>query len=308
MNLRQLLALSTILIATTSASAQPSLDPESSGPCLWRIVVKAEPHPLLTPAFRDQVRRDLIAALQPAIGPLGTVDVIDLDDALAGKSDSLVQDFAAKGFAALDGARDLTGVKTHFLRIEVRDGQYYLESRQHDGFAGLASPVIRKQSTRSPELVGRTAGLMIDRDFGLVGTLDPAAANATEVTVQFRGGKLGPVDRLVKEGDIFALARIKKAANRAAPPPARTATGKIIAPPAGTAEAAALTPEVHAFTYLKVASLQPDGSAKCSVIRSPNFQTTLPGGPAVMGYRCMKLSTVQSPIAVKLASGEGASS
>ena len=49
--------------------------------------------------------------------------------ALAGKADSVVQDFAAKGFAALDAPRDLTGVKTHFLRLEVRDGQYHLESR-----------------------------------------------------------------------------------------------------------------------------------------------------------------------------------
>src|SRR5438552_2069921 len=97
MPLRLLLAASIVLVLGSPAFAQPSLDPEASGPCLWRIVVKTEPHPLLTGAFRDQLRRDLIAALQPAIGPLGTVDVIDLDDALAGKTDSLVQDFAAKG-------------------------------------------------------------------------------------------------------------------------------------------------------------------------------------------------------------------
>ena len=307
MSQRMLIAACAVFVLASSAAAQPSLDAEASGPCLWRVVVKAEPHPLLTNAFREQLRRDLIAALQPAIGPLGTVDVIDLEDALTGKTDSLVQDFAAKGFAALEGARDLTGVKTHFLRIEFRDGQYHLESRQHDGFVGLASPVIRKQSTRSPEVVGRTAGLMIDRDFGLAGTLDPVVANATEVTVRFRGEKLGPVDRLVKEGDIFALSRIKKAANRAAPPPARTATGKIIAPPAGTAQPSALTPEIHSYTYLRVAGLQPaDGSARCTVIRSPSFQSTLPGGPAVMGYRCLKLNTVQSAVAVRLSSGEGA--
>jgi hypothetical protein len=308
MSLRLPLASAAILFLASPLFAQPSLDPEPAGPCLWRIVVKAEPHPLLTASFRDQIRRDLIAALQPAMGPLGTVDVIDIGEALAGKADALVQDFAAKGFAALDTPRDLSGVKTHFLRIEVRDGQYHLESRQHDGFAGLASPVIRKQSTRSPELVGRAAGLIIDRDFGLAGTLDPAAANATEVTIRFRGGKLGPIDRYVKNGDIFALSRITKAANRPAPPPARTATGKIIAPPAGSAPPpAALTPAVHAFTLLKVLSVQADGSAKCAVIRSPNFKATLPGGPAVMGYRCLKLTTVQSPIAVRLASGSDGS-
>lgn len=302
---RILVSAAFVFLFTSPVVAQPSLDPEPAGPCLWRIVVKTEPHPLLTASFRDQLKRDLVAALQPAIGLLGTVDVIDLDEALAGKADSLVQDFAAKGFTALDGTRDLTGVKTHFLRVEVRDGQYHLESRQHDGFVGLASPVVRKQSTRSPELVGRAAGLMIDRDFGLAGTLEqPYAANATEVTVRFRGGKLGSVDRFVKEGDVFALAKITKVANRVAPPPARTATGKIIAPPAGSAPPAALKPEVHSFTLLKVVSVQlADGTARCTVIRSPNFRDTLPGVPVVLGYRCLKLSTVQAPIAVRLVSG-----
>ena len=304
MSFRPAIAVVVVVLSAAPSYAQVGLDSEGSGPTLWRIVVQTEKHPLLTTAFRDQLRRDLVAALQPAIGPLGTVDVIDLDDALAGKSDALVQDFAAKGFAALDGARDLTGVKTHFLRIEVRDGQYHLESRQHDGFAGLPSPVVRKQSTRAPELVGRTAGLMIERDFGLTGTLEPAKADATDVTVQFRGSKLGGVDfgRYVKVGDVFALARIKKAANRPAPPPARTATGKIIAPPPSAEPPPALSPEVHNFTYLRVLSVDP-GSARCAVIRSPNFKTTLPGGPAVMGYRCLKLSTVQSPIAVRIVSG-----
>jgi tetratricopeptide (TPR) repeat protein len=308
MSPRLLLCAPLILVLASPGFAEPpALDPEPSGPCLWRVVVKIEPHPLLTSSFRDQVRRDLIAALQPAIGPLGTADVIDLDEALAGKADALVQDFAAKGFAALDTPRDLTGVKTHFLRIEVRDGQYDLETRQHDGFVGLASPVVRKQSTRSPELVGRAAGLMIDRDFGLAGTLEqPYAANATEVTVRFRGGKLGPIDRFIKEGDILALSQITKAANRAAPPPARTATGKIIAPPPGSIAPPALIPKLHSFTLLKVLGLQPDGSARCAVFRSPNFKATLPGGPAVMGYRCLKLSTVQSPISVRLVSGDGA--
>lgn len=298
---RSSIVFAALTMASPAFAQQPILDSEPSGPCLWRVVVKTEPHPLLTASFRAKVARDLVAALQPSIGPLGTVEVIDLDDALAGKADALVQDFAAKGFAALDAPRDLTGVKTHFLRIAVRGGQYHLETRQHDGFTGLASPAVRKQSTRAPELVGRMAGLMIDREFGLAGTLDPAAPNAVEATVRFRGSKLGPVDRFVKVGDVFAVSRITRAANRPAPPPARTATGKVIAPPPGSEPPAALTPAVHPFTYLKVLSVAADGSASCAVIRSPKYTATLPNGP--LGYRCMKLSTVQARIAVKLVSG-----
>lgn len=304
---RSILAATFLFNFAAPLSAQTGLEAEAAGQTLWRVVVKVEPHPLLTASFRDQVRRDIVATLQPALGPLGTADVIDLEEALAGKADSLVQDFNSKGFGALDGARDLTGVKTHFLRIEVKNGQFHLESRQHDGFVGLPSPVIRNQTIRAPELVGRTAGLMIERDFGLAGTLDFAKADATEVTVKFRGGKLGSVSRYVQEGDVFAVSRIRKAANRPAPPPARTATGKIIAPPPGSVPPAALTPEVHSFTYLKVAAVNADGTARCTVIRSPNFRTTLPAGPGVMGYRCLKLSTVPAPIAVRIVSGSDGS-
>src|SRR4051794_10084090 len=58
------------------ASAQ--IDAEAKTPYVWRVVLKTEAHPLLSSAFREQVRRDLMAALQPALGPLGTVEVIDL--------------------------------------------------------------------------------------------------------------------------------------------------------------------------------------------------------------------------------------
>jgi len=304
MPVRTALALLVFAAFAAPASAQP-LDAETSGPTLWRIVLHTERHPLLTPAFRDQIRRDLIAALQPALGGLGTVDVVELTDALAGKGDALVQDYASKGFTALDGARDLTGVKTHFLRVEVRDGQYHLESRQHDGFTGLASPLVRKQSTRSPELVGRTAGLMIGRDFGLAGTIDAAAApDATEALVNIRGAKIGDVKRFVKEGDVFAISRIKKAANRPAPPPARTATGKIIAPPPGSEPPTALTPEAIPYTWLRVVAVEANG-VRCAVVRSPAFKLTLTRGAAFAGFRCMKLDTIQAPLAVRIVSGDG---
>jgi tetratricopeptide (TPR) repeat protein len=302
----RLAALVALLAVPALAPAQPpALDPELTTPYRWQIVIDARPHPLLSAAFRDQLRRDLVAALQPDLGPLGTVEVVDLAAVPEGQRDPVWQDYLTKGFSALDAARDLTGVKTHFLRVEVRDGAYHLEARQYDGFAGLASPVVRRQSTRTPELVGRTAGLMIDRDLGVEGTLDPAPANATEVTVRFRAGKLGPLDRLVKPGDVFALARIARAGNRAAPPPVRSATGKIIAPPPGSTPPAALTPAVHSYTLLKVVEPPRDGAAKCAVLRAPKYRDTLPTGPGVVGYRCMKLHTVAAPVAVRLVGIDG---
>ncbi|MDB5310946.1 MAG: hypothetical protein JWO38_5148 [Gemmataceae bacterium] len=298
-----LLAAALVVFAPTAPGQQPqpALDPEPNTPYLWRVLIEARPHPLLTPDFRAQLRRDLGAALQPALGPLGTVEVVDLDDVPPGKRDPLWQAFAEKGFAALDAPRDLTGVKTHFLRVEVRDGGFHLETRQHDGFVGLASPVVRKQFTRAPELVGRAAGLMIDRDFGLAGTIDVVAGNAAEVTVRFRGGKLGPLDRVVKEGDVFAVARITRT-TRQAPPPVRTATGKVVAPPPGSVPPPALTPTPRDATLLRVAAAPKDGAARCTVLS--NYQG-FPVGANVIGYRCLKLTTVQAPVAVRLIGDDG---
>jgi tetratricopeptide (TPR) repeat protein len=291
-----------VVVLAVAAPARAQLDPEPKQPYLWRVVLSAKPHPLLTPEFRERVRRDVLAALQPGLGAHGTAEVIDLAELPRDRWDPLWQQFDDKGFAALDAPRDLTGVKTHFLRIEYRDGRFHLESRQYDGFTGLSSPLVRAQSTRAPELVGRSAGLMIDRDFGLAGTVEPVAGKPDEVKVLVRGGGLGPVDRLVHTGDVFAVAAVRRT-NREAPPPIRTATGKIIAPPPGSVPPPGLTSTPRDFTLLKVTDVSPDGTLRCAVLT--RYQTAMPTAGGVVGYRCMKLGTVRAPVAVRLRAGDG---
>jgi len=298
---------SVVLLAGSPLFAQ--LDPEPKTPYLWRIVLKVQPHPLLSPTFREQLKRDLEASLQPALGSLGTVDVIDLTDTPRDHWDSLWEQFDAKGFAALEAPRDLTGAKTHFLKLEYKDGLYLLEARQHDGFAGLSSgyagfgtPVIRKQSVRAPEMVGRTAGLMLDRDFGLVGTVEPILGNTKEVKVIVRGGQLGRVDRFVKAGDVFAVSEVVKT-NRAAPPPVRTATGKIIAQPQGSAPPPGLSAKLRLASLLKVIEVGADGILRCEAL---NREFTAGQGGAA-AFRCMKLGTIDSPLTVRLVSRDGKS-
>jgi tetratricopeptide (TPR) repeat protein len=286
------------------ATGSSPLDPELATPYLWRVVIQAPPHPLLTPTFRDGLRRDLLAALQPALGPLGTVEVVDLGEVPQNQWAPIWQQFVDNGFSALncDPNRDLTGVKTHLLRVEFRDGKYHLEARQYDGFTGLGSPVVRKLAIQAPELVGRAAGMMIDRDFGVEGTVEPTAGRPDEAHIRFRGGQLGPVDRLVKKGDVFAVAKIIRT-NRSAPPAARTATGKLIAPAAGSEPPAALTAEPREFTYLQVAELSKDRVARCTVLS--RYLNPFPMDRAAVGYRCLKLTTVQSPVAVRLVGVDG---
>src|SRR5262245_6487366 len=130
---RMILAAAVLLSASSPAFAQ--LDPEPKQPYVWRVILSVKPHPLITPDFRERLKRDILAALQTGLGPLGTVEVADLADVLREKGgEPLLEQFADKGFAGLDSPRDLTGTKTHFLRLEYRDGQFRLESRQYDGF------------------------------------------------------------------------------------------------------------------------------------------------------------------------------
>jgi tetratricopeptide (TPR) repeat protein len=297
------LALAAVALAAAAAPARAQLDPEPKAPYVWRVVVKAAPHPLLTPAFRDQLKRDVSAALQPALGPLGAVEVIDLADVPRDRWEALWQQFDDKGFPALDASRDLSGAKTHFLTVDYRDGRYHLAARQHDGFSGLASPVVRTQTVRAPELVGRTAGLMLDPDFGLAGTAEPVPGSKDEVKVTVRGGQLGPLDKAVKAGDVFAVSQVFKT-NRPAPPPVRSATGKIIAPPPGSVPPPGLTATPRAFTLLKVAAVNKDGTLRCTALS--RFQTALPASDKVVGYRCLKLGTVESPVAVRLVTSDPA--
>src|SRR5438128_10153414 len=107
---RLLLTTSMVLLAASPAAAQ--FNPEAKSLQRWQVVLKAQPHPLLSGAFREQLRRDVAAAAQSALGPLGTVEVIDLADVPRDKWDSLWSEFDGKGFPALDAPRDLTGVKT----------------------------------------------------------------------------------------------------------------------------------------------------------------------------------------------------
>jgi tetratricopeptide (TPR) repeat protein len=296
MRVRLLAAVLATLALARPAPAQ--LDPEPKTPTLWRVVLKAKPHPLLSPSFREQLKRDALAALQPAMGPLGTVEVIDLGEVPRDKWEPLWQQFDDKGFSALDASRDLTGAKTHFLALEYRDGQYHLEARQHDGFAGLASPVVRKQSVRAAELVGRTAGLMLDRDFGPTGSFDATPGKVDAVKVALRGGQLGALgDRVVKVGDVFAVSQVFKT-QRPAPPPVRTATGKIIAAPPGSVPPPALSATLRPFTLLRVIEVNKDGTVRCGVLTL--YQNPFPAANNLVGYRCMKLGTVDAPLTVRL--------
>lgn len=276
-----------------------TLEAEVKTPYLWRVVLHAAEHPALGGVVRQQIERDILAALQPALGRLGTVEVVDLSQTPREKWEPLWQHYEDKGFAGLEAVRELTGIKTHFLRIDYVDGAYYLRARQHDGFTGLVSP-LRQQRVPAAEWLGRVAGLLLEQDFGLCGTIErPGEGNADTVTVVIRGGQLGGWERWVKVGDVFAVAQVFQS-DRPAPPPLRTATGKLIGP--STPRSVSLTASPRAYTYLRVNQIGQEGRISCTVLSA--YRTPLPTGRA-LGYRCLKLGTREGPLAIRLVSNEG---
>src|SRR5262249_26203869 len=123
----------------------------------------------------------------------------------------LLKEIQAKGLEGALGTAGgtLSNHKTHFVGIGFASGRYEVEARQLDGWTGLASPVLRRDETTDREFVARTAALLIARDFGVAGTLPPQQGSG-EVRVTLKAGKLGPIDRWVQKGDVFAIVQVSE--------------------------------------------------------------------------------------------------
>src|SRR5207244_2386696 len=197
--------------------------------------------------------------------------------------DPLWKDFEAKGFAALDTPRDLTGVKTHFLRVDFVNGQYELQARQHDGLTGFVSP-LRRDRTADRALVTRLAGQMIAHDFGVVGTVTGSGDNADgqgSATVAFRAGSLpAPLDRWVRANDVFAVYGIIRAGDK-------KERGKR-----------------ELDTLVQVTSDPNNGTATARIVfRKEN---PLKNAAAYLGFRCGRLDTAVGPMRLRLVAEAGA--
>lgn len=276
-----------LMLAAVSASAPgPVLDSESARPYDWRVVLVAKPHPLLTQAFRGQIVRDLKAALGPLAGELAHVEVVDFAQVGADAKYKPAAAIDAKGWAALDDPafRTLTGTKTHVVTLDVRDTGFRLETRQLDGSTGLLSPLVRSADVPTADTVGRIAGLLVARDFGVVATVVKQDPKAGTVTVQFRGEELPGFDKFATLGDIFAVAAIREIPAKADGAPTRIG-------------------EPRAYTLLRVAGpRKPDGTT-CEVLT--RWATPLPPARGVVGYRGLKLATVDGPIRVRVTDTAG---
>lgn len=307
MSHRPPVAILLILLGLNPAAGQaakPALDPEPNAPYRWQVGLRCAEHPILSDAVRKQLSRELRAALRAAIAPAGEVEVIDFTKGADG-THPLLKAFEEKGWAALDPdpARELTGTKTHVLTVDYTDGVFHLAARQLDGFTGIASPVLRKQTTRAADQLGRVAALLVEPDFGPVGTAAAISGDAEHVTVTFRGAAVAPPGKWVKPGDVLMVAAVRDVPKPADPkkPLPKDFRGQLPTTRTGVP---------YQYTLLKVEErVDAAGACKCVILtrfKDPfRYDALDKDARRRTGLRVMKLATVETKIRLRLVGKDG---
>ena len=287
--MRHLLSLGLALMFTAPVAA---LDPESRSAYQLRVVVRTGDHSTLTRHFRVEVTKNVTSALQAALGPVGAVEAVDLNETPADKRDPLLKFVDEKGLEALDGVNAAVGGKTHFVFVDFADGKYEIKTRQHDGTTGFVTPMVRKAVHGDRGFVGRLAGLAVAQDFAVVGTFDGAGP---QVSVVLKGGELGPIDAWVKKGDVFAavqMLEVRRPSTRTAKEKAKTEPGLV-----GTSAGSRVD-----GVLLQVVDGPRNGVCVCKL---HNRYRSLPHSAGFLGYRCVKLGTGEGPLRLQLTDSTG---
>lgn len=273
--------LAAIVLASCPAAVHAGLDPQVGEPYQFNIVVRFGENRLLTPVFKKRVADELHDWFEGALGEMANVRVLE--------KHPLLPEIEARGLEqALDGQlqqiggwRPVNGEKTHFVLIDYVDGQYQVKTRQQDGFTGLASPAIRTERTSDRLFVGRTAARLIEHDFGAVATVEPGSvqassnpARSSDVLITFKGSGLRvPMDRWVKAGDVFAIARLFSSRG---------------------SESSYRVP----WALLQANDAPKNGQCSCRLYS--RLDDPLASGGSTLGYRCVKLGTATAPLRMRL--------
>jgi len=263
-------SLFTILIGFvllfTAPPARAELEADLQKPYELHVVLSIAEHRALTPIFQDKVEHQLRGHLQLTFGKLANVKILRTHPLLAAVRTKGLQQ-------TLDGWDDLSPIKTHFVLIDFVSGRYEIQARQHDGVTGLSSPVVRRDTTSDALLVALKAALLVDRDFGLAGTV--VRGENDKVRVALQGGGLGvPLHHWLKAGDVFAVARVTSAGDR-------------------------LRATRLDWTILQ--ALEEPNQGICLCRFATRFaQNELIEGVNILGYRCLQLATTSAPLRLRL--------
>jgi hypothetical protein len=237
-------------------------------PYRLQVVLHVAEHPLLTGVFREQVRRELGDGLQAALGELARVEVVTQHPRLA--------DVLERGLQrSLDGWKERSDVKTHFVLLDHSGVHYEVRARQYDGTVGVPSPVVRHDRTRDRAFVAKAAAQLVQHDFGAVGTVRTEPNPEGVVQVELRGGGLDPpLSPWVQKGEVFALVQAPPGNAPALPVP--DALLVVQDPPNDKAR---------------------DGTCVCRLLHRYELSRAA-------GLRCIKLGTTQAPVRLRLVKRE----
>jgi hypothetical protein len=265
------------LLLCSSASA--AIDPETQKPYQLTVVLHVAQHPLLTNIFRETLKRELGDSLQNALGAgFCQVGVVE--------QHPLISEVEKHGLQnALEAFKGEGTGKVQLVLVNYTDGQYEIQSSQHDGLTGLATSVVRKTRLDDPAgrpLVARTAARMIERDFGLVGTVVGDTRNPQRIQVALKGGKVDPaLERWLKKDDVFALAQMDRVGGGQR---VRDAVLQVLEEP------------------------NKDGVCICRLVArhyDSDPASRLADRSGVLGYRCLKLGTGEGPLRLRLVNERG---
>jgi len=275
------------LSLSLSGSAAAALDPEFRKPYQIQVVLRVAAQRQLTQVFKDQLKRELRDSLQTQLGPMGQVEVVD-EHPLLGQIETRGLQQVLDGMEKTKSATPVP-VKTHFVLVDIVDGQYEVQAGQHDGLTSLSAPIVRRARTEDRAFVAKLAALLIDRDIGTIGTVTRKLdGNRFEVTLK-ACGLLPPPDpdkkaepfRWAKQGDLFAIAQVARA---------------------GAGVRLARVPEA----FLQVVEPPKDGVCVCRLWnRYADPASKLVEDKTTLGYRCLKLGTSEGPLRLRLVDDKG---
>jgi hypothetical protein len=278
-----------------------AIDADEKKPYDWRVVLHFEASPIFTASFRQQLLNDTQAALQPTLGTLGKVEVVDVSR--WSEPTALVKAYLETGWPALDAPafRELTGVKTHIVRLTNKLGTIHIESRQHDGDTGLALPVIRQNETRDPQTLNRLVALILAKDFNPVATVEVTEKDLEFVKIRFRAGAITggarSADQLVKPGDVFVVSEIYEQRRPEAPNlTSRTTRNTTPLPPL-------LIARPREYTLLRLDRPPQNGVGVCRVLT--RFQDPFGVSKVRVGVRALRLTTIEMPVELKIVDKSG---
>lgn len=204
-----------MLVFTVSAWAQSPVEYNTDwlkDPYQLQIIIRAEPHPLLTNQYVEQFARDLSDSLQRDLGRTAKVSSIICRDTGEKNSDlgrQLMEAVIERGWGELDNlSKQINPTKVHLVRLFYIDGEYEVQSRQVDGDTSFVSP-LRKSKTTDRQWITRLAALQLAQDFGQVGEI--VEVNNQTLRIKLRAFGLGVPETIrMAQGEVMAVAQVRR--------------------------------------------------------------------------------------------------